>query len=88
MALGAEAGSVLRLVLGEGLLLAGSGIAIGLAGAWLVGQAVSSMLFGIGPMDPLSFIGISLLLTVVAIAACAMPAIRAMRIDPLVALRH
>ncbi len=88
MALGAEAGSVLRLVLGEGLVLAGSGIAIGLAGAWLVGQAVAGMLFGVGPMDPVSFVGISLLLTVVAVAACAVPAIRAMRIDPLVALRH
>jgi putative ABC transport system permease protein len=88
MALGAETGSVLRLVLGEGLLLAGTGIGIGLAGAWLVGQAVASMLFGIGPMDPLSFVGISLLLTIVAIAACAVPAVRAMRIDPLLALRH
>jgi ABC-type antimicrobial peptide transport system permease subunit len=79
---------VLRLILGEGLLLATIGIAIGLGGAALATRAVAGMLFGVGPFDLVSFAGISVLLLAVAAIACALPAWRAMRVDPLTALRN
>ena len=88
MALGASPRDIIRLIFGEGLTLAALGIAIGLAGAALATRAVSSMLFGVGPFDAVSFGGISVLLIVVALMACAVPAVRALRIDPLSALRQ
>jgi putative ABC transport system permease protein len=88
MAMGASPRSVLRLVLSEGLLLAAVGIGIGLGGAALATRAVAGMLFGVGPFDLVSFAGISVLLLVVAAIACALPAWRAMRVDPLTALRN
>jgi ABC-type antimicrobial peptide transport system permease subunit len=87
MAIGAEAGDIFRMVVGEGLTLSVTGVAIGLVGAWWLGRAGSSLLFGVTGGDPLTFATVSLLLTVVAIAACYFPARRAMRVDPIRALR-
>ena len=70
-----------------GLMLSLTGVAIGLVGAWWLGRAGSSLLFGVTASDPLTFTTVSLLLTAVAIAACYFPARRAMRVDPIVALR-
>ena len=88
MALGAGRGDVLRMVLGEGLLLAFIGIAIGVAGALALTRFLRSLLFEIKPTDPATFIGVAILLALVAFAACYLPARRAMRVDPMVALRY
>jgi putative ABC transport system permease protein len=88
MALGAKASDVLKLVIGQGLKLLISGIALGLAGAFASARAIASLLFGVSPTDPLSFVGTSLLLAVTALLACFVPAWRASKIDPMVALRH
>ena len=87
MAIGAQAGDILRMMLGEGLALSLTGVALGLVGAWWLGGAVSSLLFGVSASDPLTFTAVSLLLTTVATAACYFPARRAMKVDPIVALR-
>jgi putative ABC transport system permease protein len=87
MAIGAQAGDILRMMIGEGLTLSLTGLAIGLAGAWWLGRAGSSLLFGVSAGDPLTFAAVSLLLTAVAAAACYFPARRAMRVDPVIALR-
>jgi predicted permease len=87
MAIGAQAGDILRMMIGEGLTLCLTGLAIGLVGAWWLGRAGSSLLFGVTAGDPLTFATVSLLLAAVAAAACYFPARRATRIDPMVALR-
>ena len=87
MAIGAQAGDIFRMIIGEGLTLSLTGVAIGLVGAWWLGRAGSSLLFGVTASDPLTFAVVSLLLTAVATAACYFPARRAMRVDPLLALR-
>jgi predicted permease len=88
MAVGAEAGNIFRMILGEGLKLSLTGVTLGLFGALLLGQAGSSLLFGVTPRDPLTFVAVSLLLIAVAVAACCLPARRAMKIEPIVALRQ
>ena len=88
MALGAEPGYIFRRVIGEGLTLSLTGIALGLVGAWWLGRAGTSLLSGVTASDPLTFMTVSLLLTAVAIAACYFPARRAMTVDPIVALRE
>ncbi|MGA7522334.1 MAG: ABC transporter permease [Acidobacteriaceae bacterium] len=88
MAIGAQRGSILRLVVGEGLRLAISGVVVGVIGSLLVARLLSSLLFGISPADPLTFVGVALLLVVVTVAACGIPARRAMSIDPVKALRY
>jgi predicted permease len=88
MAVGAQAGEIFRMILGEGLKLSLTGLAVGLLGALWLGQAGSSLLFGVTPTDPLTFISVSLLLIAVGIAACCFPARRAMKVDPIVALRQ
>ncbi|HEV7501191.1 MAG TPA: FtsX-like permease family protein, partial [Vicinamibacteria bacterium] len=88
MALGARPGDVARLVVGEGLVLALAGAAIGLGGAAAAGRALSSLLFEVRPADPLTFTLAAAALVVVATAACTRPALRAARVDPAVALRE
>jgi predicted permease len=87
MAIGAQAGDIFRMMIGEGLRLSLTGLALGLVGAWWLGRAGSSLLFGVTATDPLTFTAVSLLLSAVATAACYFPARRAMRVDPIVALR-
>ncbi|HXW07816.1 MAG TPA: ABC transporter permease [Vicinamibacterales bacterium] len=87
MAIGAQAGDIFRMIIREGLALSLTGAAIGLVGAWWLGGAGSSLLFGVTASDPVTFTTVSLLLTAVAIAACYFPARRATRVDPIVALR-
>ncbi len=87
LAVGAQAGDIFRMIIGEGLTLSLTGVALGLVGAWWLGRAGSSLLFGVTASDPLTFTTVSLLLTVVATTACYFPARRAMAVDPLVALR-
>jgi predicted permease len=88
MAVGAEAGEIFRMILGEGLKLSLTGSLLGLLGALWLGHSGSSLLFGVTPTDPLTFIVVSLLLIAVAVAACCFPARRAMKIEPIVALRQ
>ncbi len=88
MAIGAQASEIFRMVIGEGLKLSLIGLALGLGGALLLGQAGSSLLFGVTATDPLTFVGVSVLLTAVALAAGVFPARRAMRLEPVVALRQ
>ena len=87
MALGAQRSGVIRMVLKEGTILAFIGAAIGLAGAYLVGRAMHSTLFGVEAFDIRAFGGIFILLLVVAVVACLLPALRASRVEPMVALR-
>jgi predicted permease len=87
MAIGAQPGDIFRMMIGEGLTLSLTGVALGLVGAWWLGRAGSSLLFGVTASDPVTFAAVSLLLTAVAIAACYFPARRAMRVDPIRALR-
>ena len=87
MALGAQPATVLRMVLREGMFLASAGIIVGIAGALALGRVLQSLLFEIKPTDPVTFIGVSIALALVAFAACYIPARRAMRVDPMVALR-
>jgi putative ABC transport system permease protein len=87
MALGAQPGQVLRLILKQGLLLTGTGIAVGLAGALALTRVLSSLLFEVGSTDPSIFAAIVLLLTFVSLIACYIPARRATRVDPLIAMR-
>ena len=87
LTLGAQRSDVLRLVIGHGMKLALAGIAIGLAGALAIGQGLATLLFQVRPTDPLTLFGVVLVLTAVAFLACYLPARRASRIDPMVALR-
>jgi len=88
MALGARSGDVLRLIIRQGMTLTLSGVLLGLLGAFGVTRVIGSMLFEISPTDPLSFVGIALFLTAVAVVASYVPARRAMGVDPVTALRY
>jgi putative ABC transport system permease protein len=88
MALGAQRGQVLMMILRQGLLLTLAGIGIGLIGALALTRIMSSLLFGVGASDPLTFTAIALLLAVVSLIACYIPARRATRVDPMIALRY
>ncbi|MCI0567431.1 MAG: ABC transporter permease, partial [Acidobacteria bacterium] len=87
MALGARRGDVLRLVVGQGSRLVGTGVVLGLMAAWPLTRLLSGLLFQVSAVDPLTFAGVPLLLAGVAICACYLPARRAARVDPLTALR-
>jgi putative ABC transport system permease protein len=88
MALGATESNVLRMVLGGALRVVLTGVGMGLLASFALGQYIKSLLFGVAPADPLTFAVVPALLLFVALAACYVPARRAMRVDPMVALRH
>lgn len=88
MALGAPRGQVLWMVLRQGLLLAGLGLALGIAGALAAGRQLEHLLFGVSPTDAMTFVVVAALILATATLACLVPALRATRIDPMVALRE
>jgi putative ABC transport system permease protein len=88
LALGAQRSNVLRMVLGSGAKLAFVGIAIGIGASLAFTRFLSTLLFRVSPTDPLIFSGVAIVLTLVALLACYIPARRAMRVDPMVALRY
>jgi predicted permease len=88
MAVGAQAREIFGMIIREGLKLSLTGLVLGILGALWLGQAGSTLLYGVTATDPLTFISVSLLLTAVAMAACYFPARRAMKVDPVVALRQ
>ena len=88
MALGAQSGDVLRMVVRQGMMMAGAGIVVGLAGAFGLARLITAMLYGVKPYDPLTFAGVAVVLALTALAACWIPALRATRVDPLEALRY
>ena len=88
IALGAQRGDVFKLVVGQGLLLALIGVGVGVAGAVVVTRLIEGMFYGVSPTDGPTFVAVSLIVTMVAFLACYLPARRATRVDPLVALRY
>ena len=88
MALGARRQEVLLLVVGQGAKLALAGVAIGIAGGLMLTRLMSGLLYGVQATDPLTYGAVAILLMLVALAACFLPARRAMRVDPMVALRY
>jgi predicted permease len=88
MALGASRSAVLRMILSQGGKLAAAGVIIGLGASFVLTRSMEAMLFGVSASDPFTFVAVATLLTAVALAACYIPARRAMRVDPMVALRH
>jgi ABC-type antimicrobial peptide transport system permease subunit len=87
LSLGAEPQRILRMILGQSLVLILIGVAAGLAAAFALTRLMETLLFGVKPTDPVTFALISLTLIVVALLACLIPARRAMKVDPMVALR-
>ena len=88
MALGASAANVLRLVLGQAAVTTGIGIMLGLVGSFILMRSLQSMLYEVGAADPLTFAAVALLLLIVALLAAYLPARRATKVDPNVALRY
>jgi len=87
MALGAKRTDVLRLVVRQGMTMTLIGLALGLIGVFGLSRVIAGLLYGVSPTDPLTFTGVSIVLLMVALLACLIPARRATRVDPIVALR-
>jgi ABC-type antimicrobial peptide transport system permease subunit len=88
VALGAGRADVVRMVMGQGLALTAAGIGIGAGAAFALTRLMKSLLFSVTATDPATFAGVALLLAMVALLACYVPALRATRVDPVVALRY
>jgi ABC-type antimicrobial peptide transport system permease subunit len=88
ISVGAQTGEIFRMILAEGMKLCLTGMVLGIIGALWLAQAGSSLLFGVTAADPLTFLGVSVLLIAVAVAACGFPARRAMKVEPIMALRQ
>jgi ABC-type antimicrobial peptide transport system permease subunit len=88
LAMGAQRSDILRIAVGEGALVVIIGVIAGLAGSAMLTRFLQSMLFDVKAIDPITYAAIGTLLTVVTLLACVVPAYRATRVDPLVALRH
>jgi putative ABC transport system permease protein len=88
VALGASRSSILGWILKQGLVLIGWGVFLGLLGAFAMSRLLRSLLFNVAPTDSLTYVGLAILLAVVALLACYIPARRATKVDPLVALRY
>jgi ABC-type antimicrobial peptide transport system permease subunit len=88
MALGAQRNDVLKLMLGEGMQMAMAGVVVGLVASVFLTRLLSTMLYGVSATDPITFIGVAVILSAVALTACYIPTRRAMRVDPMVALRY
>jgi putative ABC transport system permease protein len=87
MSLGADPGRVQRMILGEGGLLLAIGLVLGVAGAVAAARVIQGLLFGVGPNDPVTFVGVALMMAAIGIVACWIPALRAARIDPAITMR-
>jgi putative ABC transport system permease protein len=87
MSLGADSGRVQRMILGEGGVLLVSGLVLGVVGAFFGAGVIRGLLFGVAPHDPMTFAGVAVLMSLIGIAACWIPALRAARIDPAIAMR-
>jgi putative ABC transport system permease protein len=88
IALGAQRRDVLYLIMKEGAKFSLAGIAVGLIGAFLVTRLMSSELYGVSPLDPITYIGVAVVMAAVTLLACYIPTRRATRVDPMVALRY
>jgi putative ABC transport system permease protein len=88
MALGARQGDILRMVMRQGIRLALIGVAAGIAGAIVLSRLMSSLLYGVSVIDPITFCFVTIILAVITVLACLLPALRAGRVEPMVALRH
>lgn len=88
MALGAQRGDVLKMMLSQGMKLAAIGMAIGLAAAFVLTRLLANLLYGVSSTDAIAFIGVSLLLGIVVLLACFIPASKAAKVDPMIALRY
>jgi len=88
MALGAQRNHVLKTIIWQGMSMTMIGVIVGLIAAFGLTRSLSALLYGVSSTDPLTFVGISTLLIIVALSACVIPAIRATKIDPMVALRY
>jgi ABC-type antimicrobial peptide transport system permease subunit len=87
MSLGADSGRVQRMILGEGGVLLAFGLALGIGGAFFGAHVIQGLLFGVAPHDPATFIGVALMMAMIGVIACWIPALRAARIDPTIAMR-
>src|SRR4030095_4796352 len=87
MSLGADRGRVERMILGEGGVLLVIGLVFGIAGAFLATRTIRGLLFGVSPNDPMTFIGVAVMMGAIGVIACWIPALRAARIDPAIAMR-